>query len=120
MLQHYKQLIFHGQSKGSNSLWHHSPQESHLHPAEALCNLNTSRQSAEQLDVQAMDVSDEDERPQSAEEPHVEASPSGVTRSRPSSRSKVKAPRKGKSTLPPPIGGDHIGGNGAFWFGSRG
>ncbi len=76
-------------------------------PGRGFMQLESSRQSAEQLDVQAMDVSDEDERPQSAEEPHVEASPSGVTRSRPSSRSKVKAPRKGKSTLPPPIGGDH-------------
>lgn len=61
-------------------------------PGRGFVEFDTSRHNDEQLDVQPMDVSDEEERPQSAEEVHLEANLDGLPTSKPYARSKVKAP----------------------------
>ena len=63
-------------------------------PGRGFLQLDTSRGSGEQLDGQPMEVSDEDERPRSAEEARVEGNPPMKSTSRPSSRNKKRAPRK--------------------------
>ena len=76
-------------------------------PGRGFVEIDTSRRSDEQIDVQPMHVSDEEDRMEPVEEEHEDVNTAIVPTSKPSSRSKVKAPRKGKSSLRPREVGDH-------------
>lgn len=67
-------------------------------PGRGFVHLDTSRRSEDQQDVQPMEESEGDERPQPAEIPQLD---SPRSTSRPTARKKVKAPRKGSSNLRP-------------------
>ena len=75
-------------------------------PGRGYAPFDTSLRSEEQEDVQPMEESEGDGRPQSAEDPQLEAIPATRSTSKPSARKKVKAPRKGRSTLRPPTVGE--------------
>ena len=73
-------------------------------PGRGFVQFDTSRLSEEEPDVQPMEELDEDERPQSAEDPELIGTRSA---SKPSARNKMKASRKGRSKLGPSGGGEH-------------
>jgi hypothetical protein len=70
-------------------------------PGQGFLQFDTSRGSQEQLDIQPMEEAEEDERPQSAEETRLEANLAARSTSKPFARKKMKAPRKGRSSLRP-------------------
>ena len=76
-------------------------------PGRGFVQVDTSTRNEEQADVRPMGESEEEERPRSAEEPLLEANPARRSTSRPSARKKVKAPRRGRSSLRPPTVVEH-------------
>ena len=76
-------------------------------PGRGILQFDTSRGSHEQLDIHSMEESEEDERPQLAEEARLEANPTPRSTSKPTARRKMKALRKGRSSLGPPRVGEN-------------
>ena len=95
----------------------HGEQESHMAvgsfssgipstPGRGFRLVETSRGSEEHQDIQPMEESGEEGRPNSEEGAQPEDYPAARTSIKAAARSKMKAPRKGKSTLRPTTVGD--------------
>ena len=70
-------------------------------PGRGFVPFEASGRSEEQVDVQPMEETEGEMCPQSAEDPQLDANPATRSTSRPSARKKVKAFRKGRSSLRP-------------------
>lgn len=83
-------------------------------PGRGFLQVETSRGSFEQRDVQPMEESDEDERQHSGEEAQMEANEATKSTIKAFARNKMKALRRGKSYLRPSTIGDTSRGSDAL------
>jgi hypothetical protein len=75
-------------------------------PGRGFVTFETSGRSEEQTDVQPMEETEGEMQKGNAEDPQLSANPATRSTSRPSARKKVKAFRKGSSSLRPPTVGE--------------